>query len=205
MSASEADEVVRAAYTAWAPEYVARLGSIEATHAADRELVARAIGFSEGLVVDVGCGPGHWTAYLAGLGVDVEGVDLTPAFIEGARKKFPDVPFRVASLDDLGVPDGTAAAILAWYSLIHHEPERLGLALNEFARCLEAGGTLLVGFFEGERLEQFPHTVTTAYVWPVAMIVRRLERAGFVVDEVHTRTDPGHRPHGAIVARRVTR
>lgn len=202
MAASGADEVVRAAYSAWAPEYVARLGSVEATHLADRELIARCAGSMEGRVLDVGCGPGHWTAYLAGLGVDVEGVDLTPAFVESARARFPGVPFRVDPLDDLGVPDGSVVAILAWYSLIHREPDRVASALDEFARCLQADGTLVVGFCRGDRLEPFPHTVTTAYFWPVEALERQVARAGFVVDEVHTRDDLGQRPHGAVVARR---
>ena len=57
--------------------------------------------------------------------------------------------------------------------------------------------------FEGPELAAFDHAVTTAYFWPVHMLSSHVERAGFVIDDVQSRTDPGTRPHGALVARRV--
>ncbi len=42
-----------------------------------------------GPVLDVGCGPGMVTAHLAGLGVDVCGVDLSPRMIAHARRLHP--------------------------------------------------------------------------------------------------------------------
>jgi SAM-dependent methyltransferase len=38
----------------------------------------------DGLVVDVGCGPGHVTAHLHKLGIDAFGIDLSPAMIDVA-------------------------------------------------------------------------------------------------------------------------
>jgi hypothetical protein len=61
---------------------------------------------------------------------------------------------------------------------------------------------MLLGFFEGDAVEAFDHAVVTAYRWPVASLVALLDEAGFDVVDVHTRTDPGHRPHGAISAMR---
>ncbi|MBD4580122.1 SAM-dependent methyltransferase, partial [Xanthomonas citri pv. citri] len=53
-------ETVRAAYARRAGEYIARLGSIDATALADQDLI-NAWGRSvHGPVLDVGCGPGHW-------------------------------------------------------------------------------------------------------------------------------------------------
>jgi SAM-dependent methyltransferase len=42
-----------------------------------------------GPVLDVGCAPGAVTAYLAGLGVDASGVDLSPRMIAHARRLHP--------------------------------------------------------------------------------------------------------------------
>ncbi|MDH3060935.1 methyltransferase domain-containing protein, partial [Gordonia alkanivorans] len=42
-----------------------------------------------GPVLDVGCGPGTVTAYLADRGLDVTGVDLSPRMIENARRLHP--------------------------------------------------------------------------------------------------------------------
>lgn len=63
-----------------------------------------------------------------------------------------------------------------------------------------AGGGLLLGFFEGPAVEAFDHAVVTAYRWPVASLAVRLDEAGFGVVDVHTRSAPEHRPHGAVRA-----
>lgn len=196
---------VREAYTERAEEYISLLGSVPDLHELDRALITRWAEPLVGPVLDAGCGPGHWTDHLQQLGHEVEGVDLTPAFVTRAEERFPGVPFRVGSLDDLGVPDAGLGGILAWYSLIHLEPERVPSALDEFARCIAPGGSLLLGFFDGASIEPFPHKVVTAYFWPPTAMAERLEAAGFTVEEVHTRTVPGSRPHAAIVAHRTAR
>ena len=197
------DSDVQSAYFARADEYVSALGSIEAMHEPDRQLIFRWASQLSGRIVDAGCGPGHWTDFLSKLGSDVEGVDLVPTFIDQARARFPKVPFRVAPFGGLDLPAGRVAGILAWYSVIHLDPGRVPVVLEEFVRSLEPDGSLLLGFFEGARLEQFPHTVTSTYFWPIEKMTRLLENAGFVVTEIHTRVDPNRRPHAAIIARRV--
>jgi hypothetical protein len=61
----------------------------------------------------------------------------------------------------------------------------------------------MLGFFEGAQLETFDHAIVTAYRWPVAELSQELSAAGFDIVETHTRTGPGARPDGAIVARRA--
>ena len=58
---------------------------------------------ASGPVLDVGCGPGHVTAHLAGLGVDVQGVDLSPRMVEHARRLHPGAPV-LRRLGDGAVP-----------------------------------------------------------------------------------------------------
>ena len=60
-----------------------------------------------------------------------------------------------------------------------------------------------IGFFEGAELAAFDHAVTTAYAWPVDVLASRVERAGFMIADTHTRTDPEMRPQGAIIAERT--
>ncbi|MBT1584834.1 class I SAM-dependent methyltransferase [Curtobacterium flaccumfaciens] len=194
-------ERVTAAYSARADEYAALLGSMDAVHPDDRALVDAWAAGQSGALVDAGCGPGHWTAHLARQGHRVSGIDGTPEFVEHARRTHgASVDFRVGSLDALPLADGSVDGVLAWYSVIHHEPSRIGGPLDEFRRVLTPGGGLLLGFFEGAAVEAFDHAVITAYRWPVASLAALLDEAGFDVVDVHTRTDPGHRPHGAISA-----
>jgi len=51
----------------------------------------------EGLVVDLGCGIGHWALELNRAGYRVLGVDQSPAMIRLARRKAPASKFKAAS------------------------------------------------------------------------------------------------------------
>ena len=193
---------VSEAYSARAAEYIEALGVVEAMHPSDAALIASWGAQVDGPALDIGCGPGHWTAFLADRGLDIRGVDLTPAFVEHARATYPNVRFATGSVEALDASDASLGSVLAWYSLILHTPDAIGPALDEIARALRPGGLLLVGFFEGAIVEPFDHAVTTAYRWPVAELGERLRASGFEIVETHTRTSPNTRPHAAIVARR---
>ncbi|WP_129656293.1 class I SAM-dependent methyltransferase [Rothia halotolerans] len=195
-------EQIRSRYGSRAAEYTEHLGSVEVTAAEDRRVIAEWAAAIHGPALDAGSGPGHWTAFLAERGVKAEGLDVVPEFVESARQRFPQLRFRLGELEALPVGDGSLGGILSWYSVIHTEPEGVPAILGEFARCLRPGGTLLLGFFDGPRIEPFDHAVVTAWFWPVEAMAEELRRAGFEILRTHARTDPGSRPHGAIRARR---
>jgi ubiquinone/menaquinone biosynthesis C-methylase UbiE len=102
-----------------------------------------------GPVADVGCGPGHVTAYLHELGVDAFGIDLSPAMIDLARHDHPGLRFEVGSMTDLPLPDASVTALLASWSLIHIPDREVPGVLGHFRRVLRPGGLLLLGFHVG--------------------------------------------------------
>ena len=51
----------------------------------DRLLVTTWVDQITGAALDVGCGSGHWTSYLAGHGVAVQSIDRVAEFIAYAR------------------------------------------------------------------------------------------------------------------------
>lgn len=194
------NESTRAAYRARAAEYTRILGSVEDMHELDQQRIRRWAAGIDGQMIDAGCGPGHWTNYLHQQDSTIEGIDLVPEFIESARTRFPDVPFRVGSFHELDFPDTTLQGVLAWYSLIHIPPNEMPMALKEFARVLGPGGQLLLGFFDGPPGSPFQHAVTTAYYWSTEHMGHLLTKAGFDVLEVETRRDAGKRAHAAMTA-----
>ncbi|WP_187977359.1 class I SAM-dependent methyltransferase [Mycetocola sp. JXN-3] len=196
------DPGIRDAYDSRAAEYIEVLGSIESTAAPDRELIDSWARGLAGPVLDVGCGPGHWTEFLRTRGASAVGIDPVPAFISYARARYPGARFREGAVQDLPAADRSIGGILAWYSLIHLSLTELDGALAECARVVVPGGGLAVGFFTGPVGAPFDHAVVTAYAWPTAELAARIEAAGFGVLETHERTDPGARPHGAILALR---
>jgi SAM-dependent methyltransferase len=70
-----------------------------------------------GPVLDVGCGPGTVTAYLAERGLDVSGVDLSPRMIDNARRLHPQCRFSVASATALDLDEASLGGVLGWWSL----------------------------------------------------------------------------------------
>jgi SAM-dependent methyltransferase len=72
-----------------------------------------------GPVLDVGCGPGTVTAHLAGLGVDVSGVDLSPRMIAHARRLHPALRFTVASATEIDLAEASLGGVLGWWSLFN--------------------------------------------------------------------------------------
>ncbi|MEU7784929.1 class I SAM-dependent methyltransferase [Amycolatopsis sp. NPDC049159] len=103
----------------------------------------------DGPAVDVGCGPGHFTAYLASLGVDASGVDLSPAMVGLARRAHPELAFEVGSMTDLALPDASVAGVLASWSLIHVPDDDVPVALGHFRRVLRPAGLLVIGYHVG--------------------------------------------------------
>jgi cyclopropane fatty-acyl-phospholipid synthase-like methyltransferase len=82
------------------------------------------------MAIDLGCGAGNYSIYLAGKGFDVTGVDISPEAIrlakKNARKKKANCSFVVADLtDDPGkFVKGKFGFALEWEMLHHLFPEQ---------------------------------------------------------------------------------
>jgi len=138
---------VRDTYDTVARAYDARLADELDHKPLDRALLAAFLELAgPGPVADVGCGPGHVTRFLAARHPAVLGLDLSPRMIEIARERAPGLPFAVASMLSLPVPDGAWAGAVALYSIIHLSPAARAAAFRELARALREGGRLLVSF-----------------------------------------------------------
>lgn len=175
-----ADEVAQA-YGANAAALADILGTVVSPQDPDRGVVEPWAQTISGRILDVGAGTGRWSGHLAGLGHTVEGLEPVDEFIEIARRTHPTVVFRHAALADLLSCEEHWSGILAWYSLIHLGPDQLPGALSILRGVLEEGGSLLISFFSGPRLEAFAHPATTAYRWPMNEMARVLEQAGFEI------------------------
>lgn len=191
-----------AAYSERAQEYATVLGHIKATKEADRKLVSSWASSVAGIILDLGCGPGHWANFIASQGIKVKGLDPTPLFIEIASEKYPHEQFEVGTVADEAGKE--YRGVLAWYSLIHCAPEQLLQELKGIWSVLSEDGTLLLGYFRGKSLGIFNHAVTPAWYWPDSFMAEILSQAGFQILDQEYRTDQDARPHGAIVAQKVT-
>lgn len=145
-------------------------------------------------VVEAGSGPGHVTAYLADRGAAATGIDLSPAMVAEARRRFPAPTFEVGDLRRLSRPPASSgwAAVLGWYSLIHLAASELPDAVAALARPLAPGGWLVLALHAGSEVrhfgEWFGHAVDLDLVLhdPVE-VVRTVEAAGLLELEWYVR------------------
>ena len=195
---------VRDAYSAKAAQYIGLVDDEWQADDEDARLIRRHLTGLAGPVLDLGCGPGHWTAYLHSLGADVTVVDMVPAFIAHARATHPGPAFRLGSMVEHDAPDHSVAGVLAWYSTIHLPPPELDRVLARFRRLLAPGGVLVVGFFDSDDdVAAFDHKVITAYRWPTDVLAAHLTQAGFHELERQRQQVPQRpdRTYAAIAAR----
>lgn len=149
------DARVVATYDALAVTYAERLADELDHKPFDRWLLDRVASLADGgPVVDVGTGPGHVAAHLAAAGARVTGVDLSPAMVGEARRRFPDLRFEVGDLTNLlRPPDASGwSAVTGWYALVHLAASEVAPAVASLARVLRPGGWLALALHLGDEV-----------------------------------------------------
>ncbi|MCW3816468.1 methyltransferase domain-containing protein [Micromonospora sp. DR5-3] len=198
-------DTVAASYAERVPGLLADLPYERAILALFADLVQVAGG---GPVADVGCGPGHITALLCGLGVDAFGIDLSPGMIDVARRDYPRLRFEVGSMTDLDLADASVAGLIAWYSLIHVPDDEVGSVFAQFRRVLRPGGPLLLGFHVGDesrlKTQGYGGHPMKLYVHrrQPAQVAAWLRDAGFTVTAQMTLTSVEGAPAGIVFGHR---
>ena len=143
---------------------------------------------SDGLrkVVDVGCGPGNSTELLAARypGAEIIGLDNSPAMLEEARRRLPNVRFEFANAD-VWVPGADVELVFAnaVYQWVPRHLEHLPRVLT----ALPAGATLAVQMPDNlaEPTHRLMREVALAGAWsgPLAAAARHpLPSAGAYYD-----------------------
>jgi SAM-dependent methyltransferase len=185
---------VRGSYDSAARAYAERLFDELAQKPLDRHLLNR---FAEatrgrGMVVDLGCGPGHVAKYLHDRGVEMIGVDISAGMIERARDLCPDVRFEMGDMRALDFPDSGLAGVVAFYAIVHSDAEELDVVFKECRRILAKSGSMLLAFHVGDevvhldQLFETPVSLDFRFHQP-ASISAALQKAGFKVAEVTER------------------
>lgn len=189
---------IAASYDAVAKRYAEEIGDELTGKPVDRAWLNLMVELAgSGILADVGCGPGHVTAYLAERGARVVGIDVSPGMIAVASARYPG-EFEIGSLLALPAGESQWSGAVCAYSIIHLEPGQRPAAFAELARVIAPGGWLLLSFhidddahpvgeiervtdWWGERVELEFH-----YLDP-DVIAAEVERAGFTVMAVTRR------------------
>jgi trans-aconitate 2-methyltransferase len=131
-----------------------------------RDLLAQVRSEAVRKVVDVGCGPGNSTELLAARYPEAEviGLDNSPAMLEEARRRLPNVRFEFANAD-VWVPNADVNLVFA-NAIYQWVPRHLG-HLQRVLASLPGGATLAVQMPDNlsEPTHRLMHEVALAGPW----------------------------------------
>jgi SAM-dependent methyltransferase len=126
---------------AWIAEMGDR-GDFGRHYVLDPVMLPRALARSPKKALDVGCGEGRFCRMLKPHGVDVVGVDPTPALIAAARSRDTGGVYLEAPAERLPFGSATFDLVVSYLSFI--DIPDIESAIPEMARVLRPGGVLLI-------------------------------------------------------------
>jgi SAM-dependent methyltransferase len=180
-------------YNLTAGEYAARLFDELSSKPLDRLLLRQFAteNSAKGPMLDLGCGPGQTTKFLAANGVtDILGTDISTGMISKARELNPGLQFETADMLKLDFKDGSFASAVAFYAIVHFTLAQLQTAFAQINRVLVPKGQLLLAFHIGDetihRTELFGSAVDIDfYFFRTEKVIELLQQANFsIIDAI---------------------
>jgi SAM-dependent methyltransferase len=159
--------------------------------------------FRPGPTVDVGCGSGRDTAWLAANGFDSIGIDASAGLLAEARRRHPGVTFRQDTLPELAsLETGAFANVLCETVIMHLAPDTVAGAVQRMAALLAPGGTLYLSWrvTEGEDTRDKAGRLYAAF--ETRTVLDALTGLDIVLDERIVSASSGRIVHRLVARRR---
>ncbi len=156
-----------------------------------------------GVRVDLGCGPGGFSA---ALGAPVVAVDASREMLRRVSANAPDAWPVQADLESLPFRDASLAGAWASNSYVHVPRAQLPLALADLHRALAPLAPVELRFFCGECEGEFPDDTFRGRffaLWDEGLLQGVVAGAGFVIDETRRVRKPGRDPALIVRAQRA--
>ncbi len=96
-------------------------------------------------ILDVGCGGGFKTKYIADKGFKVLGTDFSEKMVEISKREFPSCEFDVLDIYNIDTYPGNFDAIFAQAVILHVPKNRVIEVLQKMKNKLNNGGFLYIG------------------------------------------------------------
>jgi SAM-dependent methyltransferase len=135
-------------------------------------LLARYREALSGRTLELGCGAGRLTGYLAALARETHGIDLSPAMVDYCKRRYPNATFSVGDLRDLsGFESGSYDTIVAAFNVIDvfDDAERRAV-LDEIHRLLADDGLFIMSAHNRAFLPQVRTPTTLRARNPVRLL-----------------------------------
>ncbi len=154
-------------------------------------------------ILDVGCGPGHYSQYFHENGYSAQGIDFSENMIQISKLRYREIKFSVQDMRRLEFDDHTFDALWVCSSFPHIQKKEAPKVLLEFKRVLKNDGVLFINAIIGQRDCRIEDEKEIAgsykgqgrfFQWyPNAESFKTiLAQAGFSADEVNNKTVTSH-------------
>lgn len=183
---------IRDAYSTWATTYD---HDRNRTRDLDAQVTRDLLAGRRGAVLELGCGTGKNTVFLAEIADSVRALDFSEGMLARARQKVtaPNVTFRPADLTQPW-PVADAAIDLIVGNLVLEHLEDLAFVFREAARVLRPGGQFFLSelhpfrqyqgtqanFQQGEITTEIP-----AFTHHVSEFTGAAKSSGFTIEDLH--------------------
>jgi ubiquinone/menaquinone biosynthesis C-methylase UbiE len=143
---------------------------LEAGYRGHRRVLQRELPSGGGLVLDCGCGTGIFAGCFRS--EEYTGIDLRPEYAAAASRRCREHRFHVMDARRLGFADHCFDRAFVSGVLHHLDDDSAQAVLQELARVLRTGGTLVIW-------EDVP---TRSRANPIGMLIHRLDLGGHIRD-----------------------
>ncbi len=111
----------------------------------EKEIIAELLSKipSGNLLLDIGCGTGHWTEFFINKGYQVTGVDSSEEMLKIAKRKNVDTKFILGNSGNLQIED-ESYSIITTITMLEFVGNK-EISIQEMYRVLKKGGRLIVG------------------------------------------------------------
>ena len=158
-----------------------------------------------GRLLDLGCGAAvPYTRSLAGR-FAVTGIDVARAQLRLARANVPEGRFLQAEMSAVPFADGTFAAALSLYAIIHVPREEHHRVLREVHRVLRPAAVALLGLGRSDSPEDWDEYHGVPMHWShydAAASRRMVEACGFTIERADLVADQDGGAHLFLLVRR---
>ena len=107
-----------------------------------QKLVEHLSPVKNGTYLDIGCGTGNYTLELEKKGFQMMGIDPSLKMLEKAKRKNPNVDWRVGTVENIELPDNHVEGIIAFLTIHHWSDLQKGFL--EIQRVLKPAGRVVI-------------------------------------------------------------
>ncbi len=150
-------------------------------------------------ILDCGCGRGQDSEVFAKLGFNVTGIDITPEFVDMAKRRVPDATFIQMDMREINLPPSTFDGVWVSFSLLHIHQTDVPKVLSNIKKIMELNGKMMIALHRGPKTDWVMANISglnhncSVQEWIQCDLERVIQESGFRIEYARPFERPGGR------------